>query len=116
LPSQYFVEVNDFACFARYVCSFRENPLRVYSHNLNGKIVLSSRRILSNSLLSFYTPAPKSGRYVSYSAKGGKEECDIVNSTKALSSYAPIVHLSSLPPSITICRVCWLFKGHASVV
>ncbi len=102
MPSQYFVEVDDFACFARYVCAIRENPLRVYSHNLNGKMVLSSRRILSNSLLSFYTLATKSGRYVSYSAKGGKEECDIVNSTKAFSSYAPIIHLSSLPSSFNI--------------
>ncbi|MFQ5573853.1 MAG: hypothetical protein ACE5EJ_06340 [Nitrosopumilaceae archaeon] len=97
MPAQYFVEVDDFACFARYVCSFRENPLRVYSHNLNGKMVLSSRRILSKSLLSFYTSTTKSGRYVSYSAKGGKEESGIVNSTKAFSTYAPIVHLNSLP-------------------
>ena len=102
MPSQYFVEVDDFACFARYVCAIRENPLRVYSHNLNGKMVLSSRRILSNSLLSFYTPAPKSGRYVSYSAKGGKEEADIVNSPKAISNYAPIIHLHSLPSTFNI--------------
>ena len=100
--SQYFVEVADFACFARYVCSFRENPLRVYSHNLNGKKVLSSRRVLTNSLLSFYTAEAKSGRYISYSAKGGKEECDVVNSTKALSTYAPIIHLSSLPSGFNI--------------
>lgn len=100
--SQYFVEVADFACFARYVCSFRENPLRVYSHNLNGKKVLSSRRVLTNSLFSFYTAEAKSGRYISYSAKGGKEECDVVNSTKALSTYAPIIHLSSLPSGFNI--------------
>ena len=100
--SQYFVEVADFVCFARYVCSFRENPLRVYSHNLNGKKVLSSRRVLTNSLLSFYTAEAKSGRYISYSAKGGKEECDVVNSTKALSTYAPIIHLSSLPSGLNI--------------
>jgi hypothetical protein len=102
LPSQYFVEVADFACFARYVCSFRENPLRVYSHNFNGKKVLSSRRVLSKSLLSFYIDATKAGRYVSYSAKGGKEECDIVSSTKSFSIYAPIINLSSLPSSFII--------------
>ena len=99
---QYFVEVADFACLARYVCSFRENPLRVYSHNLNGKKVLSSRRVLTKSLLSFYTTETKSGRYVSYSAKGGKEECDVVNSTKAFSVYAPIIHLSSLPSGFNL--------------
>ena len=65
-------------------------------------MVLSSRRILSNSLLSFYTSSTKSGRYVSYSAKGGKEECGLVNSTKAFSTYAPIVHLNSLPSSFNI--------------
>jgi len=40
--------------------------------------------------------------YVAYSAKGGKEECDVVNSTKAFSAYAPIIHLDSLPSSFTI--------------
>jgi len=102
LPSHYFIEVSDFECFARYVCSFRENPLRAYSHKLNGKKVLSSRRILTNSLLSFYTDLTKTGMYVAYSAKGGKEECDVVNSTKAFSAYAPIIHLDSLPSSFTI--------------
>jgi len=102
LPSQYFVQVADLGCFARYVCSSRENPLRAYSHNLNGKKVLSSRRVLTKSLLSFYTDAIKPGRYVSYSAKGGKEEYDIVNSTKSFSTYAPIIHLSSLPSSFNI--------------
>ncbi len=100
--TQCFVETADFASFARYVCTFRESPLRVYSHELNGEKVLSSRRVLTKSLLSFYTKAPKSGRYVSYSAKGGKEEADIVNSPKAISNYAPIIHLHSLPSTFNI--------------
>ena len=97
MPNQVFVEIADFESFARYVCAFREHPLRVYSHDLKGRKVLSSRRILQNTLLSFYSTAPKSGRYISYKEKGGKEECDVVNSTKALSNYAPIIHLCSLP-------------------
>jgi len=102
LRSQFFVETSDFGNFARYVCGLRENPLRVYSHDLKGSKVFSSRRVLSNSLLSFYTKMPKMGRYISYSAKGGKEECDVVNSTKAISKYAPIVHLSSIPKIFAI--------------
>jgi hypothetical protein len=102
LPSHHFVEVADFACFARYVCFFRENPLRVYSHIFNGKKILSSRRVLSKSLLSFYTDTTKTGRYVSYSVRGGKEECDVVNSTKSFSTYAPIINISSLPSSFNM--------------
>jgi len=37
------------------------------------------------------------GRYISYSVKGGKEEFGVVNSPKAISKYAPIVHLRSIP-------------------
>ena len=69
---------------------------------MDGKKVLSSRRVLTNSLLSFYTAETKSGRYISYSAKGGKEECDVVNSAKSLSIYAPIIHLSSLPSGFNV--------------
>ena len=102
MPSHYFIETADFDSFARYVCALRENPLRVYSHNFNQKKVLSSRKILSNALLSIYTESSKTGRYISYNAKGGKEECNVVNSTKAFSQYAPIINLSSLPKTFVI--------------
>ena len=97
LPSHCFVETADFESFVRYVCAFREYPLRVYSHYLHGQKVLSSRRVLSNTLLSFYTRSPKSGTYISYTKTGSKEQCAVVNSTTTLSNYAPIVHLNSLP-------------------
>jgi len=102
LPEIHFVETASFLDFARYVCAFREYPLRVYSYKLNGKIVLSSRRILSNSLFSFYIPQPKTGRYISYSEEGGKERFAIINSTKTFAKYAPIIHLVSLPSNLTI--------------
>lgn len=102
MPSHCFVETADFESFARYVCAFREHPMRVYSHQLNGEKVLSSRRVLSNTLLSFYTKSSKTGRYVSYTEKGGKEECAVVNSTTALSNYAPIVQLRSLPSRFNV--------------
>lgn len=102
LPSQYFVETADFASFTRFVCAFRENPLRVYSHDLNKKKVLSSRKVLANSLFSIYTAAPNSGRYILYNVQNGKESCSVVNSTKSFSQYAPIVHLSALPSTLII--------------
>lgn len=102
MPSHYFVEAADFGSFARYVCALRENPLRVYSHELNKKQVLSSRRILSKSLFSIYSNVPKSGRYVSYNAKGGKEEFSVVSSTKSFAKYAPIVNLNSLPSTFIV--------------
>ncbi len=97
-----FVEVASLSDFARYVCASREDPLRAYSHKLNGKMILSSRRVLSNSLLSFYVPATKTGRYISYSKKGSKERSEIVNSTKALTNYAPIINLLKIPSQFTI--------------
>lgn len=102
MPSHFFVEAADFGSFARYVCALRENTLRVYSHEMNKKQVLSSRRVLSKSLFSIFSVAPKSGRYVSYNAKGGKEEYSVVSSTKTFSQYAPIIHLNSLPSTFTI--------------
>ena len=102
MPSHYFVETADFESFARYVCARRENPLRVYSHNLNQKKVFSSRRVLSNSLFSIYTVSTKTGRYISYNAKSGKEECRVVSSTKSFSQYAPIINLHSLPSTFVL--------------
>jgi hypothetical protein len=95
IQSQCFVELSSFNDFSRFVCAFREYPLRVYSHEFNGTRVLSSGLTLANTLLLFYTPMTKFGRYVSYSATGGKEYCDIVESTKNISTYAPIIHFES---------------------
>ena len=100
--SQCFVELASFNDLARFVCAFREYPLRVYSHELNGTMVLSSSLTLANTLLLFYTPMTKFGRYVSYSATGGKEYCDVVESTKNISTYAPIIHLESEITSLPI--------------
>jgi hypothetical protein len=102
MPSHYFVETVDFENFARYVCALKENPLRVYSHYLNKKKVFSSRRVLTNSLFSIYTVSSKTGGYISYNAKSGKEECDVVSSTKSFSRYAPIINLLSLPSTFVI--------------
>ncbi len=95
IQSQSFVELSTFNDLARFVCAFREYPLRVYSHEFKGTRVLSSGLTLANTLLLFYTPMTKFGRYISYNATRGKEYSDIVESTKNISTYAPIIHLES---------------------
>jgi hypothetical protein len=90
-----FVELSSFDDLARYACAFREYPQRVYSQEFNGKRVLSSSMILANTLLIFYTPLKKSGRYISYQITGAKEICEIVESTKNISHYAPVIHVES---------------------
>ena len=93
--SQCFIELHSFNDLARFVCAFREYPLRVYSHDLHGTRVLSSSLLLANTLLLFYIPMKKYGRYISYQASAGKEHCDVVESTKDISTYAPIIHMES---------------------
>jgi len=97
LVEQHFVQVGNFSDLARFVCAFREYPLRVYAFSYKGKKIFSSRMVLSNSILHFYTDFTKAGRYISYNAEGGKEIAAVVNSTRKVSSYAPIVELDSLP-------------------
>ncbi len=62
---------------------------------------MSSSITLANTLAVFYSSMPKDGRYVSYQTSSGNEICDVVDSTKDISHYAPIVHaeseISSLP-------------------
>jgi hypothetical protein len=95
--SQYFVQTASFLDFARLVCAFREYPLRVYSFTYKGKKIFSSRKILPNSLLHFYTDATKEGRYISYDPQAGKEIANIVNSTTTVTNYAPIIEIDILP-------------------
>ena len=44
----------------------------------------------------------KSGRYVSYQVDSGKEICDVVESTKTNSNYAPIIHMESEISSLPV--------------
>ncbi len=90
-----FVELSSFDDLARYACAFQEYPKRVYSQELNGSRIVSSSLTLANTLLIFYAQMLKSGRYISYQVTAGKEICDIVESTKNISHYAPIVHMDS---------------------
>ncbi len=90
-----YIELSSFNDLARYACAFQEYPRRVYSQELDGSRIISSSISLSNTLLIFYVPMEKSGRYVSYQVTSGKEICDIVDSTKSSSQYAPIINMES---------------------
>ena len=99
-----FVELSSFNDLARLACAFREYPRRVYSQQYDGNRILSSGFELANTLLVFYSSTPKDGRYVSYQVSSGNEICDVVDSTKDISTYAPIIHaeseISSLPKAL----------------
>ena len=90
-----FAELASFPDLARHVCAFREYPLRAYSHTHDGKKVISSTMVLANTLLVFYVPMTRTGRYISYNTSAGKEHCDIVESTNNISLYAPIINFES---------------------
>ena len=90
-----FIELSSFDDLARYACAFQEYPKRVYSQEFDGSRIISSSQTLANTLMIFYVSMPKFGRYISYQVAAGKEICDIVESTKNISHYAPIVHMES---------------------
>ena len=96
-----FIELSSFSDLARYACAFREYPRIIYSQEFNNSRILSSSLTLSNTLLIFYTEMPKFGRYISYQIGAGKEICDVVESTKNVSNYAPIIHMKSEISSLT---------------
>lgn len=100
--NEYHVELSSFDDLARLACALQEYPKRVYSQELEGTRIISSSLTLANTLLIFYTPMPKSGRYVSYRVDSGKEICDIVESTKTNSNYAPIIHMESKISSLPV--------------
>ncbi|NND86242.1 MAG: hypothetical protein HKM23_02705 [Nitrosopumilus sp.] len=101
---QYFVEVASFLDFARYTCALREYPLRVYKFKYKNKNILSSRKLLNNSILHFFVVSDKDGRYISYDPLGGKETAEIVNEITKTGAYAPIVELDSIPFPIKLTK------------
>lgn len=93
--NQCFIELESFDDLARYVCALREYPLRTYSNQYKNKRIISSSLTLANTFLIFYVPLEKPGSYVSYKISKGKEFCDIVEYTKNISTYSPIIHYES---------------------
>ena len=108
IQSQCFVELAGFSDLARYVCALREYPLRAYSHMYGTTRVISSAMELANTLLIFYVPMKRTGRYISYKVSARKETCKIADSTGDISLYAPIINFdSAMSPLKTKAR------GHA---
>lgn len=105
------MELETFNDLARYACAFREYPLRVFTHEFDGRNVISSGMILANTLVLFYVDLPKSGRYVSYNISSGKEFCDIVYTTKDISTYSPIIHYESEPSPLPT-KIEYIDKFH----
>lgn len=97
MVNQYFVKTASFLDFARLVCGFRKDPLRVYCFEYKEKKIFADRRTRQNSILYYYTDEIKDGRYISYDPRGGSEIADVVDTTKTVSRYAPIIRLDSLP-------------------
>ena len=97
-----FIELSGFNDLARYACAFRAYPQRVFSQEFDGSRIISSSLTLANTLLIFYTSMPKPGRYISYQVNAGKEICDIVESTKNISHYAPVIHMESEISSLPV--------------
>ena len=97
-----YVELSSFDDLARFACALQQYPKRVYSQELDGTRIISSSLILANTLLIFYVPMQKSGRYVSYQINSGKEICNVVESTKINSLYAPIIHMESKISSLRV--------------
>jgi len=97
-----FVELSSFDDLARLACALQEYPKRVYSQEIDGTRVVSSSITLANTLLIFHAPMPKHGRYISYQITSGKEICDITDSTKINSHYAPMVNMESKISSLPV--------------
>jgi hypothetical protein len=97
-----YVELSSFDDLARFACALQAYPKRIYSQELDGTRIISSSLILANTLLIFYVPLQKSGRYISYQINSGKEVCNVVESTKINSLYAPIIHMESKISSLRV--------------
>src|SRR5574342_639471 len=97
-----YVEVADRIEFSRLVCALERVPRTAFSFEHEGKPVLAVQMdLLKERPVIYYAPAEKSGHYISYGFKTGKEESDIVNTiTNSTFLYSPIVRVKSLPPSL----------------
>jgi len=98
----YYIEIYDMAEFARLVCALERIPRTSFSFVLDGKEVISVQMdVLKERPVNYYVPNQKSGHYLSYGFKSGKEDYDIVNTmTNPTYLYSPIIRMKSLPESL----------------
>ena len=98
----YYVQVANRIEFARLVCALERVPRTSFSFEHEGQYVISVQMdLLKERPIIYYTPAEKSGHYLSYGFKAGNEDSSIVNTiTNPTYLYSPIVRVKSLPPSL----------------
>jgi len=98
----HYVQVANRIEFARLVCALERVPRTSFSFEHEGQYVISVQMdLLKERPVIYYTPAEKSGHYLSYGFKAGNEDSSIVNTiTNPTYLYSPIVRVKSLPPSL----------------
>ncbi|OLD33168.1 MAG: hypothetical protein AUI61_01455 [Thaumarchaeota archaeon 13_1_40CM_2_39_13_2] len=98
----YYIEVYDMTGFSRLVCALERIPRTSFSFGLDGRNVISVQMdVLKERPVNYYVSVDKIGHYLSYGLRGGKEDCDIVNTmTNPTYLYSPIVRVKSLPNTL----------------
>ena len=91
-----YIQVHSTLEFTRLVCALERAPRVSFSHNHDGKKILSVQMdVLKEKPIVYYTPLERNGDYLCYGLKSGKEESDIVNSTSDSSKlYLSLIHIS----------------------
>ena len=97
-----YIQVHSTLEFTRLVCALERAPRVSFSHNHDGKKILSVQMdVLKQKPIVYYTPLERNGDYLCYGLKSGKEESDIVDSTSDSSKlYSPIIRIKSLPKTL----------------
>ena len=97
-----YIQVHSTLEFTRLVCALERAPRVSFSHNHDGRKILSVQMdVLKEKPIVYYTPLERNGDYLCYGLKSGKEESDIVDSTSDSSKlYSPIIRIKSLPKTL----------------
>ena len=75
-----YIEVANRIEFSRLVCALERVPRTSFSLEHDGKPVIAVQMdLLKERPVIYYATAEKTGHYISYGFKAGKEESDIVN-------------------------------------
>jgi hypothetical protein len=97
-----YIQVDSPLEFSRLVCALERAPRVSFSHEHEGKEVLSVQMdLLKEKPIIYYTTIDNKGHYLCYEFKSGKEQSSIVNSTSdAARLYSPIVKIKALPDNL----------------
>ena len=98
----HYVEVSNRIEFSRLICALERVPRTSFSFEHEGSPVLAVQMdLIKERPVIYFTREGKSGHYVSYGFKAGKEDSDIINTiTNPTYLYSPIVRVKTLPASL----------------